>query len=59
MAKIASFRGKPIAELSRAEFTEALEWACAKIEEYHSPDNCKARALGRVEMLRRGKGKVA
>jgi hypothetical protein len=48
------WRGKDVREMSKDELIEALIWAAERISTYQSPQAIRARALGSVEMIKRG-----
>jgi hypothetical protein len=52
--RLEMWRGKPIAELTREELVEALNWACECYSAMNDPMSIHFRALGRVEAMKRG-----
>lgn len=46
--------GRPITELTREELIEVVEFVAAELREYQSPRAIEQRALGSVEMMKRG-----
>lgn len=51
---LAHYAGKPIAEMTREDLIEALSQASSELRQLRNSDEIRARALGRVEMMRRG-----
>ena len=45
------WRGKPVEEMTKEELIVALTWCCDQLADLGSPENTRARALGKVEML--------
>ena len=48
------WRGKSLDEMSREELAEALLQSCNQVMQYQDPIEMQARAIGRVEMIKRG-----
>lgn len=48
------WRGKSLDEMSREELVEALLQACNQVMQYQDPIEMRVRALGRVEIIKRG-----
>lgn len=49
---VITWYGKPVTELSRDELLEALEFVSSELRRLQTPGARRARALGRVEMLK-------
>jgi hypothetical protein len=49
----AYWHGKKVTDLSREELIEIINWLGREYHELMSPDNIHARALGKVEMMKR------
>lgn len=48
------WRGKPISDCTKEELIDAVMWLGKKYEEFHDPKAVRARALGQIEMMKRG-----
>lgn len=52
-AKLVSFRGKQIADMSRDELLAVVDYLGRRLYESNSPENREAFAIGQVEMIKR------
>ena len=52
MTKLATWRGKPLDDLSREELIEALQWFAEQHRIVTSDEAIRERALGRVAAMR-------
>ena len=52
--EIVTWMGNDITTLSREELIGIVKWYVSQYEEFMSPKNCRARALGTIEMMKKG-----
>jgi hypothetical protein len=53
---VAYWKGKTLEECSREELYECIEKLGRVCKDHYSPLSMRARALGKVEMIKRGEG---
>ena len=52
--EIHAWHGKPIEELTRDQLLEVVRYVGGNLAEITTPENIKAMAFGRAELMRRG-----